>query len=39
MADPESRESWGAFGKNVWVAEEVDVRSAFLLSPRTLIRP
>lgn len=23
--DPSSRESWGRFGKNVWVAEEVDV--------------
>ncbi|KAI5477138.1 uridine nucleosidase Urh1 [Pseudohyphozyma bogoriensis] len=25
MGDPESRESWGRNGKNVWVAEELDV--------------
>lgn len=26
MVDPSSRESWGRRGKNVWVAEKVDVR-------------
>ena len=26
-SDPESRESWGRLGKNVWVAEQVDVRA------------
>lgn len=31
MEDPESRASWGRFGKNVWVAEEVDVPAFWTL--------
>lgn len=28
MSDPTSRESWGRLGKNVWVAESMDVRAS-----------